>query len=349
MLNALRVRRPLLPYALAVVLMPVAAGQAVAQQQESGRPVVRIGVLFDGPSERLQATPGQLESWKVFELTRDEILSRTASRLDVLFPDTAQVSADWSVGWIKAGLDTLLSDPGVDLVLAMGIYSTHEACTRVDLPKPVIAPFGIDAELQGFPRDGEASGVRNLSYLSLPHRVGRDIRIFRDLIDFERIHVIHDPMFVEYAPGSIESLGPGIADLGVEVIPLPVTGSADDVLRKLPADAQAVYVTILPRLSTKEMDLVIDGLRERRLPSFSMFGMIDVERGILAGVAPAPNLTRFAGVIAERARQILSGVDAGTLPVTLERPERLSINMKTATAIGWKPKKAVLRKAVLVE
>ena len=40
----------------------------------------------------------------------------------------------------RDAVDRLLADRDVDMILALGVIASHEACQRRDLPKPVIAP-----------------------------------------------------------------------------------------------------------------------------------------------------------------------------------------------------------------
>jgi outer membrane protein TolC len=103
-------------------------------------------------------------------------------------------------------------------------------------------------------------------------------------------------------------------------------------------------VTPLVHIPTEEFDHLLDVLIERKLPSFSLFGVREVERGILAGLKPDifPQLARRVALNVQR---ILLGEDAGTIPVSFAIGEQLTINMATARAIGVSPGWGVLTEA----
>ena len=116
---------------------------SVAQQ-----PVVRVGVVIDGPWERND---------EIERLFQRELLELTRGEFDVRFPAEARVVGDWTVDAVDLALERALADPEIDLVIAMGVIASDRAVRLSDIPKPVIAPFIIDAEIQGTPRDDRAS------------------------------------------------------------------------------------------------------------------------------------------------------------------------------------------------
>ena len=134
-------------------------------------PVVRIGIVLDGPSERGD------EVRPVFER---EITIMLQEEFDVRFPPEKRLEADWTATGVQEAIDRLLSDPEVDLVLAVGVLSSNDLARRGPLPKPVFAPYVFSQGLQDIPseilerplsRPGEVerirvSGVPNLSYVA---------------------------------------------------------------------------------------------------------------------------------------------------------------------------------------
>src|SRR5687768_1118058 len=98
---------------------------------------LRIGWIADGP------WPMQEEVCATFERE----ISGLMTDVEVSFP--AKIVADWSVAGVREASDRMLADPEIDLVLAMGVIASNELARRETLPKPVVAPWIIDATLQG--------------------------------------------------------------------------------------------------------------------------------------------------------------------------------------------------------
>ena len=291
-------------------------------------PEVRIGVIVDGPWERNQ---------EIAELYQNEILSLTHGEYDVQFSQAFYVEGDWTETGIRAGLDRLLNDPTVDIVLAMGVIVGDMASRYSDLPKPVIAPFIIDAAVQGLPRQGGASGVTNLNYLTGTVTLRRALEVFKEVIPFRHLVSLNTRDFLENVPGMEGRVDELMDEFESDLTVIPVGSSVDEVLEALPAEADAVLAYPLLRLQSTEIDRLIAGLNERRLPSFAMYFSRDyVEQGMLVGISE-DSMARRARRVALNAQRILLGEDAGTLAVDFPEREALIINMATARAINVFP------------
>ena len=72
---------------------------------QAERPIVRIGVVLDGPWERnasIEAT---------FQQETTQLLE---NEYTILFPPEKRLQADWTIESIKVSIDRLLADPEVD-------------------------------------------------------------------------------------------------------------------------------------------------------------------------------------------------------------------------------------------
>ncbi len=301
-------------------------------------PVVHIGIVIDGPWEHNVA---------IRNMFTQEILTLTAGEFDVRFPEDMEIVADWSLASIRAALDRLLADPEVDFVLAMGVLASSDICQRGDLPKPVIAPFVIDAELQGLSLKEGASGIKNLNYLSLPSHVTRDIKAFREIVSFNKVTILVNKIISEAIPELYSRTRAALQEMSVETQFVLVEETIDSALNKLTEDVEAVYVGSLLHLPLGDFERLVNTLIERKIPSFSLLGISEVERGLMAAVSP--NIfPKTARRVALNVQRILLGESAENLPVAFAFGERLTINMTTARSIGVSPPFAVLTEAELL-
>ena len=234
------------------------------------------------------------------------------------------------------------------MILVIGPVSTAALCCVGDLPKPVFAPLGVDGEALGLPSDGDASGVKNLSYLGNPGASYRDLETLVRLAEIDVVHILTDPLIYEVLEGLYERNQQALEPLGIESRPVPVVESADEALSLLPPETEAVYFTPLLRMSPQEKRKLIDGLNERGIPTMSLLGREEVELGVLAGLRKPTDFPRMARRIALNVQQTLFGKDPGTFSVTFERGDRLIINMETARKIGLYPSWSMLADAELL-
>ena len=318
---------------LLLTTLLVTASSVFAQKQ-----AVRIGVVVDGPWEGND---------RILSMTRDEILALTGNEFDIQFPPDQVIYSDWTVSGINASIERMLSDPDVDLILTFGVIASGLVCRGGDLPKPVIAPFVVDAELQGLPNQDGRSGVRNLTYLSLPARVLSDIRLFREIVHFDKVTLLVNRQVWESIPTLTKRLSRVLAAMQVEPELLPVARTIDSILPKLTEKTEAVYIVPLMQLKDGEFDRLIQILIDKKIPSFSLLGIQEVERGIMATGSP-DIFPKIARRIALNVQRILLGDEPSEIPTAFAVGEQVTINMGTARGVGVSPPFSVLTEAVLI-
>jgi outer membrane protein TolC len=226
--------------------------------------------------------------------------------------------------------------------------TSQDLAHRGPLPKPTVAPFTVDRAIQGYPLVEKASGVTNFCYLASPSPIARDLQSFSELLPFRHLAVLSNRPYLEAIPALTDQLAAELARQGIAMTSIAVDDSAAEALAALPQGIDAVYVTPLLRLPAEEFQQLIEGLKQRRLPSYSYLGRREVEQGILVGAASELEWPRLARRTALTIQSILLGQNAGELPVLFSQEGRLTINMSTARAIGFSPTWEQLIEADLV-
>ncbi|MCA9811193.1 MAG: hypothetical protein KC473_12705, partial [Candidatus Dadabacteria bacterium] len=245
-----------------------------------------IGVVFDGPSEINQKTLSVYEK---------EIKDLTAGEFTVSFPPSKIITADWTAQGVRSALERQLSDPSVDIVIALGIISSTELSGWGGFPKPVIAPWVIDPKLLGLtPDENGGSGIRNFYYISRTASFDRDLAAFKQAVGFKKLAVVYMPIVMQLAPGIETVVRRSAAANGIEIDLVPASDSAAATVAAIPADAEAVYVTPLLNYSETEMKRLYEDIALRKLPSFSVAGKNGVDQGALMALDPAFDPTREA-------------------------------------------------------
>ena len=316
---------------LAVVLL---TGNAAAD-------TTHVRIILDGPWER---------NAEIVPYFQRELTDLLGDEFGLTFGERGVVEGDWTVAGVNATVDEALADPDVDVIVGVGLQVSNSLATRRDLAKPVVAAFVVDAQIQGVPRTSEGtSGVRNLSYISTLNPIHRDLATFREIVPFEHLAFVTSSPAVESIPQMEDRIRDKTTALGARLTMVVAGLEAQEILDALPPDADAVYLAPLLRVPEVEFDLLVAGLIERKLPSFSLLGRSEVTRGILAGLAPEADFARIARRVALNIQRILLGEDAGDLPVDMEETERLSLNVATAHAIGVRPSWKILTEAEQID
>lgn len=319
-----------------VVLLSVTT-QIMPRASEEMR-VVRIGIVMDG-------------YWELYgdyrALFQNEILELTRGEFDVRFPEEKRIQGDWTAASVKAALDKLLADPQVDLIFALGLIASHDVIERDKLSKPVLAPFVLDAELQGLPMQEGASRVFNFCYVNIPDLLVRDIRAFLEVVKFKKMAYLINTHYLAALPDIEHRVVELLSTLGIETQVIGVGDTFEEALAKFSPDVDAVYFGPLTSLPRREFRRMLTELKMRKLPSFSGFDVSDVELGALA-CSVSNMYTDIARRIALDIQRILLGEEPGSIPVNIDIREQLTINLATARAIDVYPDWSVLTEAELI-
>jgi outer membrane protein TolC len=323
---------------LAVLSLLLVPAKPASSQQDT-LPVVRIGFVQDGPHE---------DNVEFSEMYALEIRAVLEGEFDVRFPLEKRRMADHTLAGVARGVSEMLADPEVDLLITAGPLGSYEVTRRGPLPKPTIAPFVMDPEVMGLPLIEGTSGVPNLTYVAMATEVTRDFQAFREVVPFETLTVLGNPRWAEAIPAISLGAQEAAQRLGIELDLIPVDAPIEEALQAVPPDAQAVYVTPLLHLTRGEWDRLVSELNRRRLPTFSMLGIEEVERGVLATMRPETFFPQVTRRVALNIQRILLGEEPGSLPVFFDCGERMTINMETARTIGRFPNWDVLTEAELL-
>lgn len=325
-----------------VALLGFVPGASEAQLQ--CRPCV-VGVVLDGPWERNEEIRGTFER---------EAIDLVGTDFDLQFPAEKRLLADWTLEGARGAVEQLLSDPDVDIVLTSGPVASTYAGRRGDLPKPVVAAFILNPEVQGIPlgtddRNQRISGVTNLSYVTFPGQLPEEIQRFREVVPFRKLTLLTNEGLATAIPELEDNVRREIAGLDVELDVVRVGTSVDAALAAIPEDTEAVYVVPLIQLPPGDFNRLVQALIDRRLPSFSYWGRTDVESGLLTSIYLGTDFRRLGRRIAINLQRILLGDDPGEIPVDFRRSRRLTINMRTARAIQVYPTWSIYTEAELID
>lgn len=319
-----------------LLLLAISVAFSTTQAQKE---VLSVGVVT-GCND-----PGSIAFAKAI-LEEARLLIKSDYRL--VLDESNILSSDCDPAKVKVNFDRLQSNSSVDMVLGMDVISSHVLAKGGPYQKPVVAVTVLNAQVQKLPITGKGrSGVKNLTYLELPYSPLRDLEVFQSLIGFERLAIVQDESFVKAVPEVRDFLTQGLTEQGSDHYFLFTEKTAAETLEKL-EQCDAVYLFPSDNLSDEEYQKLIDGVNERGLKSFSVFGRPDVERGVLGGVAPASNIEQIIRRIALNIQRYVNDEDLEDLSVKILQKEEFVINMATARKIDYSPSWDALAEAVLI-
>lgn len=301
---------------------------------------VVIATVFDGPLAR---------EFVPLSIVKKEIKDIVGDEFTITFPSDVQVHGGWTVTSIQRQLDLLLNNNEIDIILTMGVVGSHLASQTEKLSKPVIAPAIVDISLQQIPYVDNTSGKENFVYLRFIKAVSDDLTRFYDLVQFKHLAILVDELPITAIPGLSRTVEQAAIDYGFKISLVSGKDSIQKITAKIPDDADAVFVAPLLRTNDNDIRALSAYLIKNKLPSFSFLGQRELDLGLMAAVAGrASDQVIYARRIATNVYRILLGTPAENLNVDFYESDRLSINMKTARAIGVSPRWQELEDAELL-
>jgi len=139
-----------------------------------------------------------------------------------------------------------------------------------------------------------------------------------------------------------------VSQKGLKLSVISVDTSATEALQNLDSDIDGVLTTPLFRITEDDFQNFVDGLIQKKLPSYSYIGLKEVEQGILATFSHESSTVHLARTVALVVHDILRGQKPENIQVSFATGKQLTINMATARAINIFPDFDVLTEADLL-
>jgi len=220
---------------------------------------------------------------------------------------------------------------GVRLVMPMG---TTAATGAVKELKDIPIVFGVvwDPVEAGFARDWKSSGM-NTTGSSNKVPMAALVRTLRRMKPLKRLGVLYNPT-EKNSVLQLEELKGLQRELAFEAVEIAVTKAeeAAAAARAFAPKVDAFYLSGAVPV-TSQTAAIAAVAAERKLPTISH--LIDVVEGgaLLAVTANLQEVGRLAGV---KAAQVLRGTKPSSIPIETLKKFDVTINLKTATAMGVK-------------
>lgn len=301
---------------------------------------IQINVVTDGASIWTDAVVSDLQK---------ELIALQGSQIQFRLGDDQIYHSEWEQSNAKKMLNILMSDMDSDIVVAIGILAS-DAVAKITLTKPTIAANVVEPELQGFPYSEQGTSSQEyLHYLVSNVELEKEVERLKNATGAHNIGVLGDDLYLKSLPFLKSLLGNVESESGVKLTSIrSSTSNGFAYIQNLPQNIDAVLVLPQLRFTKKNHSDLIEALRERRMPSFSMLGRDDVSAGYLMGTALLPSVKQIARRLAIDIRDIALGRNTTSLPVAFDIKDRFSLNLQTARDIGFSPPYSLLLEAEVI-
>ncbi|NOX70663.1 MAG: TolC family protein [Gammaproteobacteria bacterium] len=310
--------------------------QSSVAQTVDRKPGVGVAILYDGESERMADRQQKYI---------DELLTLVSSEFDVRIE---VFRGNWTRESIEQAMADAYAAPEIDMLLVTGFVANQIAAAKGSYPKPTFLPTIVDTGLLPVAAVVGSSGIPNLNYLAAYADFSNDLDILTRIVPYKKLVLFVDKELASAIPELRERAYAASAAKGVELIVIMHDGIDHALMKRIPTDTDAIFVSGLPRMPNEKFDLLIDSINDAELPSYSFIGGTDVERGLLATNNEPRDLNRQARLNALNMQAVMLGERAEDQPVASPNKPRLTINMATARRIGLSPSFDIMSEATLL-
>jgi len=230
-------------------------------------------------------------------------------------------------------LATELIELRPDMIIAVTTVAAA-ALRQQTLSIPIVFVLVADPVAQGFVTnlarpEGNITGFTNFEF----SMGGKWLQLLKECAPgVSAVAVVFDPNLPSWAPflRSIESAAP---PFGIRLTPAAVRDAAD-IERRLAAFARepnGALIILASPVTMQNRQSIIAATARYRLPAVYPFRVFTVNGGLISYGVDVPNLFKRAASYVDR---ILRGAKATKLPVQEPTRYELTINLKTAKALG---------------
>ncbi|MDJ0783472.1 MAG: ABC transporter substrate binding protein [Desulfosarcinaceae bacterium] len=263
---------------------------------------------------------------------------------------SAQWEDDERIKTVQQVLSRLNKRADVDLMIAMGTWAGKDLANDKHTTNTMVVSAS-DAVGAGIIKSIEDSGFDYLHAYVDPYRYQRQVRVFHDMIGFQKLGVVYEDTVDGRSYAAIDMVEKVAKERGFSIERCHAVSDIADVdkreaaylgcFEKLSKKTDAIYVTVHGGVSARSIPKIVETATAQRIPTFSQSGSEEVKSGILACLSQAG--FKYVGQFhAETFAKVFNGAKPNDLDQVFEEPKKIAINLKTAVAIGYDPPIEVL-------
>jgi ABC-type uncharacterized transport system substrate-binding protein len=284
----------------------------------------------------------------------DWLASRAQTKY-IEFVKDAHYSGGWKndVGKEMARkiIDRLNTKKDIDLMMAMGTFAGKNIA-NCDHTTPTMVLSTSDPVAAKIINRCEDSGADNIHARVDPFRYERQIKIFHDIIGFQKLGVAYEDTEAGRSYAAIDNVEKVSQELGFEIVRCFARSDgvekavAEEGVKKCFRDliargVDAIYVTKHGGVNSNSIPELVEIVTSNRVPTFSQSGSQEVRYGFLLSISLA-GFKYVGNFYAETMAKIFNGAMPRQLEQIFESPPKIAINLKTAVLIDYDPPVDVL-------
>ena len=239
-------------------------------------------------------------------------------------------------------LKRLSSKGKINLVIAMGTWAGLDLANKEHSVATIVMSTS-DPVRSGIIASAEDSGLDHVHARVDPYRYERQLRIFHDIIRFEKLGIAYEDSLYGRSYSAIDTVEKVAGEIGFEVVKCYTKSDISDIsiasesvikcFEKLSQEVDAIYVTTQGGVNSTSMPELVEIANNNNIPTFSQSGAKEVEQGILLSISQ-PGFKPAGIFLSATIAKVLNGAKPRKLRQLFKDSPSIAINLKTAEIVG---------------
>ena len=272
-------------------------------------------------------------------------LSKAKSNYIQFVPD-----AYWSANWdktvrVKNSENAIkrLKAGDINFMIAMGTWAGQDLANNNHSVSTMVVSVS-DPVQSNIVKSAEDSGYDHVHAKCDPTRYINQIKLFHNMFNFKKLGIVYENSIEGRSYAAIADVEKVAKDREFEIVKCEAPFSGVEEIESVKAlilcheqlapKVDAVYVTVHRGIVSEHMPEILAPLYKHKIPTFSMRGPEEVEKGVLLSISRDMFVT-VGKYHAEIMTRIFNGVKPRELSQIFMDPKTIAVNIKTAEIIGY--------------
>ena len=280
-----------------------------------------IGVLIDNHTVEVEPLLEQL---------KNQIRAVVGEDATISFPEGNTLINNYNLQKAEQNYNQLLNNE-TDIIIAFGVVN-NEIISKLSVHKKPTILFGVvNRDFSTIDLSKKTSGIKNFTYLVASESYLEDFKTLKELTNFKTLGIIIEKPVVDILPLK-EMFDKEFKIVGANYKLIPFD-SYSDITSNLDG-IDAVYIAGGFFLNDDEIKSLAQIFIDKKLPSFTINGVNEVQQGIMATNQSADNFDQFSRRISLTVEGYVNGTPLSEMPVFIDYNQRLTMNYNTAEQVG---------------
>ncbi len=282
---------------------------------------IRIGVVFDNIS------PFNRETYEHFKKEFKELYSE---EYNLIINKRALINGKWDKSTIHNGIEELLEDDNIDIVLTAGYYASTYIINKKKVDKPVIA---MDIPKLILINKKIPENVNTVKYEVF---AGEDIETIKEITPFRQMVYLANDHYLKDL-GYKKLIMDKISKIRAYITIIPLVNNCTNVMSCVNRNTDLLVLGNINNIDKSTLNCILKCATMNQIPVVSLFNELKTDQQLLASATEEDLDIKYGRLIAINLHSILSGHKPSQLLTETDKKDEFVLNLRVARNLKYTP------------